>query len=498
MDKLENALYTIVRDKIKEENYKDFNDLLQAYKAVYNMSDNEIYKDPADIKNSDLTDNVKKQINKIKDIYKNFGITTFSDNSKIILTYNDVIDNILTNGYYKNKTFNSKNHLEFDTYNTPVKKYKFGYLISKKENLTNANIKIEPKDTDEFDNVKSDIIDTFIKNINKIIDEISEDKLSIISIIKTIFDLKLEFSITENFNELLIPLNLITVLNDTTNEDALIVDNYKKVYNELIYYLDYDDKKKINDMDFIKFISENIINIDLSDIQSIISNIDVQGEFKEKEIEDGKTIIELNINKADEQKFKNWNNKISEILTKILNIDNNLNLSELLNKEVQINISFNGNNSTSLSITKPLKDIFIRLCATLGQDILNFKAENLNNIFKSQKIPFTNIIFSNADNINTLKDGLYSELKQKFKDELKNDSDDMKNIFNKESLELLINPDNPNNITKFVKLYFKNNVEKKDCIEKFFNFWITGINDNKYIRFLYSLLYIKEFSKNNK
>ena len=104
MDRLENALYTIVRDKIKEENYKDFNDLLQAYKAVYNMSDNEIYKDPANIKNSDLTDNVKKQINKIKDIYKNFNITSFSSNSKIILTYNDVIDNILTNGYYKNKT----------------------------------------------------------------------------------------------------------------------------------------------------------------------------------------------------------------------------------------------------------------------------------------------------------------------------------------------------------------------------------------------------------
>ena len=177
MDKLENALYTIIRKNITSENYKEFKNLYDSYKKLYDM-------DSFNDEDNNINQDVLTICNNIKYIYNKFNITLFNENI-ISLNYNELLNNVLTTSYNlkrisDNDLYESNNIIE------PIYKYKILYLMNNTDIDFSKQIKINNDNDIEFNNIKNDDI---IKIGNSLNTFIKEKNIHIWNILNTIFEI---------------------------------------------------------------------------------------------------------------------------------------------------------------------------------------------------------------------------------------------------------------------------------------------------------------------
>ena len=188
MDKLENALYTIIRKNITSENYKEFKNLYDSYKKLYDM-------DSFNDEDNNINQDVLTICNNIKYIYNKFNITLFNENI-ISLNYNELLNNVLTTSYNlkritDNDLYESNNIIE------PIYKYKIFYLMNNTDIDFSKQIEINNNDIDiEFNNIKNDDI---IKIGNSLNTFIKEKIIHIWNILNTIFEINPN-SFNKSFN----------------------------------------------------------------------------------------------------------------------------------------------------------------------------------------------------------------------------------------------------------------------------------------------------------
>ena len=177
MDKLENALYTIIRKNITSENYKEFKNLYDSYKKLYDM-------DSFNDEDNNINQDVLTICNNIKYLYNKFNITLFNENI-ISLNYNELLNNVLTTSYNlkrisDNDLYESNNIIE------PIYKYKILYLMNNTDIDFSKQIKINNDNDIEFNNIKNDDI---IKIGNSLNTFIKEKNIHIWNILNTIFEI---------------------------------------------------------------------------------------------------------------------------------------------------------------------------------------------------------------------------------------------------------------------------------------------------------------------
>ena len=198
MDRLENALYLIVRDKINRTNYTEFNNLLTEYKAVYDMKDR---MDPTD--NTKYSQEIINHVNNIKAIYKKFNILQFNEN--IELKYNEILNNTITSSYNITRIQQEKQY-NVDKLTQPLYKYKIGYLMKSNNINITKPITIDVDNNLDLSDIKNENITKIGNALNKLI---SGKNIHIQNILNCIFDINPNyFKIDKNdtgFNELNIP-----------------------------------------------------------------------------------------------------------------------------------------------------------------------------------------------------------------------------------------------------------------------------------------------------
>ena len=483
MDKLENALYVVVRKNITSENYKKFNDLYSSYKKLYEM-------DTFTDQNQQITQEVYNILNDIKNTYYEFNISNFNN---IILEYNELLNNVLTSSY------NIKRIQENETYNVdelsqqPIYKYKFSYLMQ--SNNIDFNKPIEIDITDNLNISKNNDIITIGKALNNLI---SEKNIHIQNILTCIFNINKEyFKITDNdteFNELSIPGKIITCIDNTSKNKDIELQMYKNIYNKFKGYLNNDNN--ISKIDFIKYIADNIYPFNVDDIEASINDIDIIKEFQSLKIDDNTTIAEYDINSITDIKvFEQLNKKVFENLTNILKLkDHTESIKETLNTDIHIEIPID-----KIDKTIPFKTLLYNI---KKNDTIYFNTINRDYFLKSltgknQFNALKDITFSSDNSISNLGEGMFVNIKKQLNKYLNDDVKTIFDILGKDVLSLLL-PDNldnieNSNINAYCEKVFKNTIDKTEAFQSLFNIfndlWRTKPDDFIYIKLFYSIVF---------
>ena len=493
MDKLENALYTIIRKNITSENYKEFKNLYDSYKKLYDM-------DSFNDEDNNINQDVLTICNNIKYIYNKFNITLFNENI-ISLNYNELLNNVLTTSYNlkrisDNDLYESNNIIE------PIYKYKILYLMNNTDIDFSKQIKINNDNDIEFNNIKNDDI---IKIGNSLNTFIKEKNIHIWNILNTIFEInpnsfnKLKWN--DDFSELSIPSKIITFLDSTDNNEQIQLNMYKIIYNTLINYL--NNPNNISKIDLLKFISDNIYQFNIDDITTSINDIDLIGILNNITIDD-KKIIDLNIdNITDVKTFKTYNKTIFNELTSKLTLKDYTNeINNILNKTININIEIE-----NINFETTFKDILMGFNTIIGQQSFNINQESFTKYFSDPwKSMYKDIKFAPNTQITNLGEGLFMNINSKLNKYLNENIKNIEDILGKDVLSKLFGENNldkenikKENIDNYCSIVFKNIINKSEVFEILYNIFNNyNVDDNKFIKLYYSIVYQNRTKNNSK
>ena len=322
-------------------------------------------------------------------------------------------------------------------------------------------------------------METFIESINRLV---NKENINIYNILQVIFENNFKFSPTDDFKELLIPCNIMTILNESEKDkDKIELLSYKKSLNELIYYLNYTDKKKIKDIDFLNFFTDNIKPFNIADISTVITNIDIQNNLKQGQVKDPtdnteKHITELNIDKlSDLTQATTLCDELFDLLNKSIKVKEHLDkLDEIFKQTITLPddkgditfkqlLEFLSNKSFNFMY---INSSFITCCKALSVDTLKFDPEKLDfnfgeNLFNDIKS------HSNIEKMFNKPDITYEE------------------FFKPEYLNELISDDSKERQKYFDTLY-KINQNQQSILENIYNGLIN--QESVYVQFLLMII----------
>ena len=491
MDRLENALYLIVRDKINRTNYTEFNNLLTEYKAVYDMKDR---MDPTD--NTKYSQEIINHVNNIKAIYKKFNILQFNEN--IELKYNEILNDTITSSYNITRIQQEKQY-NVDKLTQPLYKYKIGYLMKSNNINITKPITIDVDNNLDLSDIKNENITKIGNALNKLI---SGKNIHIQNILNCIFDINPNyFKIDKNdtgFNELTIPGRIITCIDDNNDEtnNKIKLQMYKDIYLNLSSQRTNDN---ISNVQFIKFISDNIHPFNVDDIQNNLNDMDIKSKFvKIDDIE----LTDSNINNVEDIKtFEDWNKKIFEKLKDVLNIkEHTTNINNILNTNIFIEIGPPDN----IKYEIPFKSILQNLNTKTGQLYFDINEDSFNNYFKNKyNAVLQHLKFAPDNYITNLGDGMFMNINKILNKYLNDDINDIKikGILGTDVLSKLLGKNNDEeidkkHIDKYCSIVFKNTVDKTEVFQKLLDIFKNyDTDDTKFIKLFYSIAYQNKQNK---
>ena len=485
MDKLENALYTIIRKNITSENYKEFKNLYDLYKKLYDM-------DSFNDEDNNINQDVLTICNNIKYLYNKFNITLFNENI-ISLNYNELLNNVLTTSY------NLKRILDNDLYESnniiePIYKYKILYLMNNTNIDFSKQIKINNDNDIEFNNIKNDDIIKIGDSLNTFI---KEKNIHIWNILNTIFEINPtsfnKLKQNDDFSELSIPSKIITFLDSTDNNEQIQLNMYKIIYNTLINYL--NNPNNISKIDLLQFISDNIYQFNINDITTSINDIDLMGILNNITIDKNKKIVDLDINNiTDVETFKTYNKTIfNELTSKLTLKDYTDEINNILNKNITINIEIE-----NINFETTFKNILIGFNTIIGQQ--SFKIDQtsfIKYLSNPWKTMYKDIKFAPNTQITNLGEGLFMNINSKLNKYLNENINNIEGILGKKVLSKLFGENNldkenikKENIDNYCSIVFKNIINKSEVFEILYNIFNNyNVDDNKFIKLYYCIVY---------